>query len=594
MRVYLWILVAAILASVARAEAVEEVLGPRLFTDVDGRTMMAAVVGLEAKELRVRRTDVGGEFVVPLERLSALDRRYLEENREEIMKRLAVAPETEFTRALRKDFVRADPRSGALGPVPAEAWAKVKWFVLVTGVPEDAGVSRVVGASWAAWAAEEGSVALLWVGPAVHGAEPTPEFERRLAGELPANVVLLGGAARREAFAREREELRKIAEEQAPGRAGLFFNAWQERTAGEREEWLRRVLARQAPYWSGWVDASRRVVSAGETGPRIFVCDREGKAAPVEVIMKLKAPGSLLPFPERVPPVAVGERAAPMWTEFAAPPTHVFRVRNGTWRAKVVGMTAETVVVRPGGGKTERLIGMASVSAEDRAALEKMRVEAAQAASAVEAIPAREVSGSEQAKAGRFAVNVLLRRDGSISPQVMKWMGRPRLTVHAEEADAEAGLRRVYEEFCASAGMAGEPSADLEILVCAGSSDFVDKKRKEFAPDMDFVKRWRWRYWRDDQGALTKVYVFLVVNWVQPDAERLALERMSEAFGLVGESKEFAPSAFYPDTNVARLSDEDRRLLRVMYRHVPLGSGREVIVRIVNERWANPDRMAGP
>lgn len=590
MRHFLCFLAVIVWAVAMRAQGSDEVLGPRFFTDVDGRTMSAVILGIGERDVRVRRTDGGMEFSVPLERLSVLDRRYLEENRERILARLATEPETDFTRALRKDFVIADPRTGAAGPVPAQAWAKAKWFVAVTGVPEDLTVSRLIAKTWADWAATDETVALLWVGPAVHGADPTPEFERRLVRELPPTVALLGGAARRDALAKERDELRKLAEAQAPRRTDLFFAAWRERTPAERELWLRRTLALQPAYWPTWVDASRVVSTEG--GPRVFVADREGKPAPAEVLARFRAPARLSPFPDRTAVSAPAVGGAASWAEFPGKPTHVFRMPSGAWPAQVLGMGPETVVVRAQGVNSDRLLGLASLSAEDRAALEKLRGEAGQVVVAADAMPAREATGAEIAKAGRFATNVLLRRDGS-NAQALRWEGRPAIKVHAAEPEAEAAVRRIYEEFCAAAGLAGAPTEGLEIVLCVGPRDYIDRKRRELTPDLEPVSGSRWRFWWNERRALTKVVSYQVAHWGQPDIERLLFSRVSEAFGLVGDSKEFPGSAFHTDARHSRLSDEDRRLLRVVYRHLPYAAGRDAIVRTIGERWANPDGGAG-
>lgn len=575
------------LAVTGYAAAADEVLGPRFFTDVDGRTMSAMVTGLGAQDVRVRRTDDGREFSVPLARLSVLDRRYLEENRERILARFAVLPETDFTRALRKDFLLPDERGG-LGVVPAEAWAKTKWFVVVAGVPEDATLSRAIGQNWGKWAASDEEIAVLWVGPAARGAEPAPEFERKLARELPASVAILGGAALREAFAKERAELKALAEAQAPGRAELFFATWHERTPGERQAWKRRVLARQAPYWPTWVDANLASVANGTEEVLVYICDREGKPVGAEALAARKPPGQVAAFPARDALAEKKGNEAAGWVEFAEAPVHAFRVRNGTWPAQVLAMTAETVLVRPQGAKTERLLGLASLAAEDRAALAKLRGEGRQVRPAAEAMVAREVSGAELAKAGRFAVNVLLKRDGS-NPQVLRWPARPRLALHADDSRAETVARRIYEEFCTAAGLTEEAGEGREIVFCLGPRDFVERKRRELNPDLEPVSGRRWRYWWNDERAFTKVVVYLVVDWPRPDGERLVLECMSDAFGLIGDSKEFSESAFFADSKARQLAEVDRRLLRVLYRHVPPAAGREAVLRAVNERWANPD-----
>ena len=569
------------------AAVADDVLGPRSFSDVEGRAILAVITGLEGEELRLRRPEIVGEFRVPLARLSVLDQRYIAENRERILEALALPPETEFIRALRRDFLVTNARrGGALGPAPEEAWARTRRFVVVAGVPDEPRMVREIGRSWAEWAAGEKEVALLWAGPAARGGAPVPEAERRLARELPGAFAILSGAALREAYARERAELDVLAEEQAPGRPGLFFATWAERTAAERRRWRSRVLARQEAYWPTWVDSGLVVAGDGGDGALIFVCDREGKPLATEGEWAGPAPSRMEPFPAREPVVA-GPRDGAGWIEFVAGTVHTFRMARGIRAAEVVGMTPETVIVRPQGGSGERLLGLASLAAEDRQALEKIAQDARRVQASGAQLPKREVSGAELAQAVRFAVEVLTPR-GERSPLVTRWSARPRLVVHAEDAEAERMVRRAYEDFCAAAGLPEEPGLTGEIVFCAGGPAYVETKRRELAPELDPVNTWRWNYWWDQRRNLSRVRSFVVLQGPAPDGELTVRMQMGKAFGVMGTSDIFADSAFAPKSRVLELAEVDRRLLRLLHRHLESGASREQVLRTVRERWAEP------
>lgn len=265
---------------------IKELIGPRAFTDVFGRTVTGEIVALSKDSIGLRRHPDGTEFSLPLDRLSDADRAMLEDNREQIVAWVTPLPETPFTEVLRKDF-RVLKRSGqALEPVPAAMWAKTRHFLIIYGLhdsPEmtESGI-KYFGDDFAQ-KIKGTSVAVLWLGPSNrngHKPPPIPESDLKLAKVLPTGVAVIGTEAVVRDGAAVDAEIEVIAREESPENPNLFFHGVRGRPEEVRAVWRKRVLARVPAYWPGCVyrEVFDKKIRAG-VSTQAFIVDREGKPA---------------------------------------------------------------------------------------------------------------------------------------------------------------------------------------------------------------------------------------------------------------------------------------------------------------------------
>lgn len=264
---------------------IDELLGPRSFTDVFGRTVTGEIVALTDDTVGLKRHPDGAEFLLPLDRLADTDREFIEKHREKISARVTPLPETKFTELLRRDF-RVLKRSGqALEPVPAAMWAKTKYFLIIYGLhdsPEmtETGIKHM--------SEEFGkrlkgtSVAVLWLGPSNrngHKPPPVPESDLKLAKLLPSGVAVVGTDAVVRDGALVDGEIDVIAREESPEDPRLFFQSINGRPEEVRAVWRKRVLGRVAAYWPGCVYREIFDKRTRDGTTRTFIVDREGKPA---------------------------------------------------------------------------------------------------------------------------------------------------------------------------------------------------------------------------------------------------------------------------------------------------------------------------
>ena len=260
-----------------------ELLGPRTFTDVFGRSMVSEIVALSDEAVVMKRHPEGTEFSLPLDRLSDADRAFLANNHEKIVALIMPLPETEYTGLLRRDF-RVLKKSGlALETVPARMWMRTRYFLIVYGLqdsPESTvGLIKPLGEQ-ITHRFEGRPVSVLWLGPANRNGTnppPVPEGDLKLAKVLPAGVAIVSVDAVRRDGALVDAEIDAISNEESPGNPRLFFQNYQQRPEAVRAVWRKRILARIPAYWPGCVYRSAFDKRTTNGVTQAFLIDREGR-----------------------------------------------------------------------------------------------------------------------------------------------------------------------------------------------------------------------------------------------------------------------------------------------------------------------------
>ena len=275
---------------------------------------------------------------------------------------------------------------------------------------------------------------------------------------------------------------------------------------------------------------------------------------------------------------------APDWT---APRTFT-DMRGRSIVASVVSIDVKNVVLRRESDKKEFTFAIISLSADDQVFLAENRAALGKATAATAATPLspRKVTGTEVAKAKRFAVDVLMREKTGNS-SVFRWEGRPKFTTYPTDGDISAFGKTTYEELCDAAGMVGEVANGPEIVLCTGTSEEIQKLKQKLVPDVNRTQKWTWCYRWDNKTRAYRSYVFLVIDRADDPADRRWVFRgLAAVFGCPGLSDEFSESVFDKNSKADRLGEMDRQLLRLLYQHVPNRAGKDAILRTVQTNWA--------
>ena len=260
-----------------------DLLGPRVFTDVFGRAVVAEIVSLTGGEVGLKRSSDGSEFMLSLDRLSDADQAFLADNREQIAARVTPRPETAFTEAARRDFRVLKKNGLALEPVPLRMWTTTRYFLIVYGIPDSAettmGIIKVTGEQITRRLAGN-PVSVLWLGPSNRNSEgppPVPGSDLKTAKVLPSGVAVIGVDAVARDGARVDAEIEAIARDESPGDPRLFFESYVQRPEAVRAGWRRRIMARVAPYWPGCVYRTNFDRRKADGATQAFLVDREGR-----------------------------------------------------------------------------------------------------------------------------------------------------------------------------------------------------------------------------------------------------------------------------------------------------------------------------
>lgn len=255
--------------------------------------------------------------------------------------------------------------------------------------------------------------------------------------------------------------------------------------------------------------------------------------------------------------------------------------------ASVVSIDVKSVVLRRESDKKDFTFPITSLSAADQVYLAENRAALGKATAGVTVSPLvpRVVTGTEVAKAKRFAKEVLMDDRKGGGGTVFRWEKRPKFTVKATDAVLADFGRKTYEELCDAAGFAGTPDADAEITLCIGSSGEIEKLKQSLAPSANRGGTWTWHYrW---SGSGYKAFVFFVPETDKETENRRKVFRgVAAVFGCPGSSDEFTESVFHSKSEADGLGPMDRQLVRLVYTQLENRAGRDKLLVAVEKNWA--------
>lgn len=255
--------------------------------------------------------------------------------------------------------------------------------------------------------------------------------------------------------------------------------------------------------------------------------------------------------------------------------------------ASVVSIDVKSVVLRRESDKREFTFPITSLSAADQVYLAENRAALGKATAGVAVSPLvpRTVTGTEVAKAKRFAKEVLMDDRKGGGGVVFRWEKRPKFTVKATDAVLADFGRKTYDELCDAAGFSGAPDAEAEITLCIGSTGEIEKLKQTLAPSANRGGTWTWHYrWT---GSGYKAFVFFVPEeGKETEHKRQVFRGVAAVFGCPGSSDEFADSVFHSKSEADGLGPMDRQLLRLVYTQLEHRAGRDKLLAAVEKNWA--------
>lgn len=565
---------------------------PRAFTDSEGRTLVAAITALDGRMVTVRRAD-GTVFTIPLERLSTLDQKFLEENRSAIIEAVTPLPDTAFVQLLRENFTLLNPSGSALMNPPPEVWSRARRFAIVYDMGWDVELIRRVPLEVKPSLPDD--TVILRIGPHGTDRDPPPSgSDLAVARTLPAGA----GVIRRASLMRDLETARsafdKIVAREASGNDQVFHSlvgrSSPETTLGWRDE----VRAALPAYWPG--PAFMDPYLGTKKPPRVFLCDRDGR--PLEEQPARAALGGVVaPFP-RTPKAT--PRTSPLEAATAAPSTSLVPIaphpltlhdtRGQPFEALLVSLEADRMTVARAGDDRQFTVGLDKVHTLDRETIAQLRSHAnLRPKRPPLPLPPREVTDNDILAAKRFVRDVAFS-DQSGAPKTIRWQSRPLLVVNAQDKSGETTVAGVFDDFLTATGMDDQPAPNATLILCTGDLTFLNEWRQKLDPHTAPLRASSYRYWYGRRGTLEKMIVYVHAEAEGTDrAKSEMINSMGRAFGIFGKSDVFRDTVFGSGAAQDELSPLDRHFLRFYYRHVPDQTSREELFKIVETHWRNPD-----
>ncbi len=609
----MWLLCSLSLATSAE----ESPLETRVFTDSQGRILRGQITGIKPDTVTVRRVDDGRPFDLPISTLSTLDQAFLNKERSRIEELLTPLPDTDFTRSLLADFAFLNERASGLKVPPEDAWARARRFVILYGFQNDPPHMRQL--SERIRKIQKTDTTVLWLGP---DRLPLPEADLAMARVLPPGVAVIRRKALDDGLKASRTELERIAWEETLGEPRLFRARTHRSTAEERRNWHSRIRAAVPPYWptGGFL---RELATKDPTylQAAIYVLDRDGAHLTADADIRTaflgyrfgEAPLRVAPSRPQPAPAATTPLSGDL-----EPKIHTFTNTKGqSLRAWIMAISTDMVRVRvinenagaplpkkptdPGywaqihaaDEARRNLLSWTELSEPDRLLMAELRLDPRyQPPSPPAPLPPRPDAEAERQRAARFAVAVFLGEQSTGRSQLIRWSHRPKLDLRAESPEFEALLRSHYDDLCAAAGFTGMVDPDCVIHIAVGSSPFLRQLEDE-----NEKKRPRglgiWHYAGEYNSDHTLRALRIAVNidsFTDLQVRRVLVQAMSMCFGgRSSHTTQWKDSVFFNKSTETSLTDADRRLFRILYRHAPANVLRDDVLEIVSRHWANPD-----
>jgi hypothetical protein len=206
-------------------------------------------------------------------------------------------------------------------------------------------------------------------------------------------------------------------------------------------------------------------------------------------------------------------------------------------------------------------------------------------------IPPRKNAELERLRAARFAASVFIG-DQSARPRLLRWGLRPKLDVRAETPEIEALIRNHYDELCAAAGFTGMVDPEHVIIFAAGSPTYLKQFKNELSSSIPHqAGDWYYRFTQNNDGTLKSIHAMVgLESRIDPLGQRMMAQCMGASFGArVMADPQWQDSVFIRNPSAVSFTEADRRLFRIIYRHVPASARKDEILMLVPRHWINPD-----
>ncbi|HEX8311344.1 MAG TPA: hypothetical protein VF614_08515 [Chthoniobacteraceae bacterium] len=193
---------------------------------------------------------------------------------------------------------------------------------------------------------------------------------------------------------------------------------------------------------------------------------------------------------------------------------------------------------------------------------------------------------TSSAKVKRFAEDIVyMVSAGEREPYSKRWLSAPRLVVNSTDAELASFVEDSYAEICREAqlGKAGETTLTVHI----GPSRTLGKVAAERSRQINLRSGHTYWIWWNEDRSIKDAVVFLCVDQVPaPSARHLLLVNVLGAFGFPSKSSEFEETCLSSKRTIrSELTPLDRRLIGFYHRHVPPGTRKSDLRKLVEASW---------
>src|SRR5690606_16509426 len=256
--------------------------------------------------------------------------------------------------------------------------------------------------------------------------------------------------------------------------------------------------------------------------------------------------------------------------------------RGLPFQACLVSVEGDLLTVMRTADKKRFTVRMDKLHARDRAAVEALcQSPALRTPRPAQPLPPRDIPETEAIQAKRFVTDIAFYPNSNMA-RTTRWTARPTLVLHLQDAALETSVRQLFEDYFAATGLPDLPDPALLLVVFQGDAKFVNQARQNITPDAKPLDASGCHHWSDGWRALNRAEISFIKDRQTGTVERAEMARlMGKAFGIHGDSDVFRDSLFNSRSSAEGLTPRDRHFLRFFHRHVPPGSTRETLFRLV-------------
>jgi hypothetical protein len=189
-------------------------------------------------------------------------------------------------------------------------------------------------------------------------------------------------------------------------------------------------------------------------------------------------------------------------------------------------------------------------------------------------------------KVKRFVEDVVyMVSAGKREPYSKRWLAAPRLVVQSTDPELASFVENAYAEICREAGL--EAAGDSALTIHIGPSRSLVEIAAKKSRSLDLrAGHTNWIWWNEDRSIHDAVIFLCVDRAPAASAHHLLLGHLLATFGFPSRSTEFNETRLSSkDTTTSELTPLDRKLIGFYYAHVPPGTRKSELRKLVDAHW---------